>query len=131
MKTYQKIEVGAALTSLIFAILEFVFLLSHEMQNEVSREAIGVNSILIRLVWHILPVFLMAVGSFSQIFRKSWIGLITVILFGLVTILMKAFIFFVLRVYDVDGLTSLALVLSGVLAMQTIIFAICSRKFDS
>ncbi len=125
-------EIASSIASLIFAIFEFVVVLSIHMKSEVIRPEIDLNFVLSNLAYQILPVLLMFVGSFLHSFRKSWVGLVAVILFGLVTILMKALTFFLINtIFDYGLFVSLVVFLSGVLAIQTIIFAICARKFDS
>ena len=131
MKTIQKLEVGFGLAALIFAIIEFVVFQSIEMTNEVTRQQIGLRSILSGVVYQILPALLMAVGSFYHVFRKSRIGLITVIFFGVIAILTKALTFFLINtIYDVGLTASLVVALSGVLAILTILFALISRKLN-
>ena len=129
MKTVQKWEIASGLAALIFAIVEFFVFLSIDIQHGSEPQELTENHLLFRFMYVILPVLLMAVGSFIHVFRKSYIGFITLLVFGTITLLSKAFMFLLINsFYDYGRLADIVVALSGVFAVLTVLFALLSRK---
>lgn len=123
MKIFQKLEMFAGLATLIAASLSIYFIVLPEMERLEELKIANKDMLPQALLALLLPAFLLTVGVYIHIAKRSIIGFIIVLIFGGLLTLSHAIGFLAGTSFFGHPLLGIS---TGLFAAITVFFAFCT-----